>query len=97
MIHAGWQQLRLADSRGRRMTKIARLLQTATQGGLWLAVTAGDARAVRRIPDLVGDDPDALGMHTRVQTGLIPIDAGHCRAAALKHEHEHRRCRVRRR
>jgi len=37
------------------------------------------------------------GMHTRVQTGLIPIDAGHCRTAALKHEHEHRRCRVRRR
>ena len=50
-----------------------------------------------RSPDLVGDDPDARGMYTRVRTGLIPIDAGHRRAAALKHEHEHRRCRVRRR
>jgi len=27
----------------------------------------------------IRDDPDAFGTHTRVRTGLIPIDGGHHR------------------
>jgi hypothetical protein len=28
---------------------------------------------------LIRDDPDAAAMHTRVRTGLIPIDGDHLR------------------
>jgi len=30
-------------------------------------------------PDPIRDDPDAFGVHFRVEPGLIPIDGGHRR------------------